>query len=277
MIRHLLSYIRTPHSGFTRHLGTLGLMYMARYKLKKFHYIEAVKKTVQFVLPEKLLNSLGFRLFRSWLFQGALYMHWDELLFRICVELLLITGLFGIISYYVYQLIALAAAVFIGHTLIWLFNAHFWALSTGSGRRMVKNTPDKILGYFSQLNARLASASSIEACAMFGSLARGEFTENSDLDIWCCRRPGFVNAIRAFTFGVRERMYAFIGKIPVEIYFYDASHFSRLDEREVPIIFKDVKGTLRSLIPESIMYEAYPMSDQKFFSETSQKAEGNKI
>jgi len=111
----------------------------------------------------------------------------------------------------------------------------------------------------------MKNTSSIKGCVVFGSLARGEFTENSDIDILCCKQSGFFNGILAYSAGIRERTIAFWMRIPIELYFYDIEAFNKLDENEHPLSIKDEEHEISSIIQYVIPYEKYPFFQQAFF------------
>jgi len=238
---------------------------MAKLNVKHFKYIDAGKAAMKFLLPEKIMDSLAFRLFRSWVFQGVLYMEYSEIIFRIFLEIILVALFLYILPSYG-QYVEIVLAVVLAHTYMWTFNGHFWALSIGDNRRMAKNTPERILSYFNNLDKRVHNSRAIDGCVMFGSLTRGEFTENSDLDVLLCKKDGYINLFRAYIFGFRERFIAFVTMVPIELYFYNIDVFDRLDDKEAPLLFKDASGDIRKVIKNYIDFKNYPFNKQVFFS-----------
>ncbi len=238
---------------------------MARFDLKHHKLIDCAKALLEWMVPRRVLSTLGFRLFRSWLFQGALYMEWRELIFRIAIELLLTVIVYFSFYEFPAPVWLLVASLLLAHTAMWVFNGHIWALSIGQNRRLARNKPEEILSYLDGLYDRVNNVSSIESCIIFGSLSRGEFTEHSDLDILCCRKKGLLNSLVAFSLGMRERMIAFMRCMPVELYFYDMTVFRGLDEKERPILLKERNKDITSAIKGCIPYRQYPFSEQSFF------------
>lgn len=240
---------------------------MAHYKFKHLEYIEHLKSLVQRVLPKSVLESIPVKFLRSWLFQGALYMDWRELLYRCTLEIILIMMVYTVCDLGGYECSCLYASIIFSHTLMWLLNGHLWALSIGKGKRMAKNKPEVILNYFDRLNLRLQSSSNVTGCTVFGSLSRGEFTENSDIDIIICRKPGFVSSLLAYSLAVKERVIAFFNKIPIELYCYDLNRLEKLDKNEKPLLIKDETGEIIKKIPNAILYKDYQFHDQSFFKD----------
>jgi len=239
---------------------------MAKFDVPNFHLLEYVKSLCARVLPDVIANSIPFRLLRSWVFQGVLYMHWRELVFRCLGELLLVAVLWLAGCIVFVKCVNVFVILVIAHTVMWLFDGHLWALSIGDGQRLVRNKPERILTYLRGLHGRLERTSSVDTCVIFGSLSRGEFTENSDLDVLCCRKLGMLSTVRAYSAGVRERAIAFARRIPIELYFYDLDDFAGLDEKERPLLIKDIYGAGKVTIGGGIGYEEYPFHEQHFFS-----------
>lgn len=244
---------------------------MARYNIRQLKYVDAAKDAAQRLVSERVFKSIAVKLLRSWVLQGSLYMAWRELIFRYVLEAFFVVAIFyGLLFFSPLQTASAAPMSFItAHTLFWCFNGHVWAISIGDKRRLAKNTPGSILSYLGKLYIRMNDVGSVKGCVVFGSLARGEFTENSDLDIVCCRKPGLVNSILAYSVGIRERAIAFLNVIPVEIYFYDMPEFEHLDENERPLLVKDVDGEISKIVKLAIPYADYRFDGQSFFRKTS--------
>lgn len=238
---------------------------MAKFVLRQFRFIDAGKHFLQSVVPQRVLESQIFRVVRSWVFQGALYMDWRELSFRLTLEVLLAVVLWSVFQLIIETSPSLVASVFVSHTLMWVLNGHLWALSLGGGRRVARNRPDVVLRYLQGLNERMMKARAVKACVIFGSLSRGEFTANSDLDIWCVSYDGAINRLVAFSIGFRERTIAAFARMPIELYFYDVSQFAGTDTEERPILIKDESGEIARGLREAISYRSYPFSEQDFF------------
>ena len=246
---------------------------MAQFGIKRFLYVKKVKKRILCgPLVHKIVKTVPIRISRNWLFQGTLCLDLPELIFRTAVEFALLVSIYiGMSIFLSTGLRSLFTSFIISHSIMWLFNSHFWALTIGGNKRLAKNRPEKIILYLTKLRKRLENTASIKGCVIFGSLSRGEFTENSDLDILCIKNSGFLDAICAYTAGIRERFLAFCGRIPIELYFYSLDKFIRLDENERPVIMKDEGHAIRKLIRNGIQYESYPFKNQEFFNKLTKK------
>lgn len=242
---------------------------MAKFALRRFDKIRAFKRVLRNVFPHRVFETLIFRMVRSWTFQGALYLSWRELLFRLTLELFTISVFWIFFRFLLQPFSALAVSMLLSHTMMWLLNGHFWAISLKEGRRVAVNRPEEVLKYMRELHGRTTRTRAVKACVIFGSLSRGQFSANSDLDVWCVSRAGLINHIIAFSFGVRERAIALFARMPIELYFYELLQFAGTDSEERPILIKDEDGTLVGLLSEALSYGSYPFDQQEFFSKSS--------
>lgn len=238
---------------------------MAIFKVSQEKTTSALKRMRDNFLPLWVRNSIVFRFLQSWIFQGFACAHWAEILFRICLELVLVAGLSFVFLIWTHLDLAILYAILVGHTVMWLFNGHFWALKISDNRRMVRNTPGRIKKYISSLEQRSRQAKSITACVLSGSLSRGKFHQYSDLDVWFTKKKGFFNGLLAFILGVRERTIAFLNRIPIELYFYE-SDFVDKDANEKLILLKDVEDRWKNSEHETVTIEDFTLNKMPFFN-----------
>jgi predicted nucleotidyltransferase len=173
-----------------------------------------------------------------WLVQGLLYMDRTERLFKIGLDLVggLLIG--TLLRLRLPRLAAFSAGFFIAHTLNFLFNGHLWGVLKHFGG--VQNSRDEFNHEVESLKARLACEPSIIYAAAYGSLARGEWSPTSDLDVRMVRAPGMRNGWRASVFVLRERTRAFLSGFPIDIFVFDDYKFrTRMREDASPIVLKD--------------------------------------
>ena len=181
-------------------------------------------------------------LLRNWLHQALSYMDEGELIFRIFVEIFeiiiiywwLIEPIFDMPTY-----LQVAFSFFFVHTINWIVNGNFWALCLFAFPFM-KNTGEKAaVRYLSDMASRLKQAKCIGGLIVYGSAARGEWHNKSDLDIRIVRRKGFSNLICANLVVMRERFIAFIRKQPSDLFLADDIDFlkkMRVDEMPIFLI-----------------------------------------
>jgi len=126
----------------------------------------------------------------------------------------------------------------IAHTINWLFNGQVFQLFKNLG--FTKISRRRFIEYSIALQRRVAKQGSLSAAAIFGSLARGELKESSDLDVRIIRRSGTVNGVKACTFTFLERTRAFLHGFPLDVCTFDSLRsLSKLKSDESPIILYD--------------------------------------
>lgn len=190
------------------------------------------------VALQPLLRSPIVALGVHWVFQGILYMDRTERLFKIGVELVIASILFFFALIAGFKLIwAVVVSFLLAHTINWLVNSQIWVVMKHF--KMVRHTRDEFDRYIGSLKRRIGKEPSITWGAAFGSLARGEWNEYSDLDVRLVHKPGLQNSVRACWFVMKERSRAFAQRFPLDIYLLD--DFSRsleLRPDEYPVHLK---------------------------------------
>lgn len=228
---------------------------MAKLTILQSAYVDKIKALFPFLFINKGRVSVFVALGRNWVFQGVSMMDWKELLFRLLSELIFIVLVgFALNSNDDILYTNYVIAFVLVHTIFWTFNGHFWALHIGE-KRLVKNTPDRIITYLSGLSCRLNSYNSVSGCVVFGSLARNQFHAYSDIDIVISAKCQSFGHLLTYIFAVYERTYAFIHRIPVEIYCYQPCMYVDSDKDEIPIIFKDDNDQWKSVLKYYAMYD----------------------
>lgn len=176
-----------------------------------------------------------------WTFQGILYMDRTERAVKLGLDLLL-TGLFWLpLRSALGPLVALPVALFLAHTANWVLNGNFFVFLRYFWEMGV--TPERISRYVDGLRGRMQRERSLLAAAVYGSLARGELREGSDLDVRVVRHPGVLNGLRACWFGVQERARAAFQALPLDLYVVDGLG-SLQKMQEVPFVLHDPEDLL---------------------------------
>jgi predicted nucleotidyltransferase len=111
------------------------------------------------------------------------------------------------------------AAFFLAHTLNFLFNGQLWAVLKHYG--LVRLSYSEFASYLRPMSRRARGEPSIEWAGIFGSLARGQWSTRSDLDVRLVRKPGRWNGLRACAFVLAERARALIHGFPLDVYVLD--------------------------------------------------------
>lgn len=81
----------------------------------------------------------------------------------------------------------------------------------------------------------------------FSSSVRSQFSERSDLDVGIIRQPGFIDAIRACWFVLKERTRAFFSGYSLDICVVDSEQpLEKLRTNELPVTLHSRKNALIS-------------------------------
>jgi predicted nucleotidyltransferase len=176
-----------------------------------------------------------------WLFQGLLYMDPTERWFKLGLDLLLTLVLGGILRLWLALPLAIGGGFAVAHSLNFLFNGQMYGVLKTFGT--VSHSGATFNAELERLRARVTEEPCILYAAAYGSLARGEWSETSDLDVRVVRAPGFRSAWRVCWFAARERARAFLKRFPLDIYVLDG-HFSleKMSEKSIPIVLINDSG-----------------------------------
>lgn len=179
-------------------------------------------KASDHVLLRPFLRSPVISLLVHWVFQGMLYMDRTELMFKIGLDLAMATVLWIAVSR-ILRLPkgwAVVPALLIAHTMNFMFNGQVWSVLKCF--HLVKHSRSEFDEYLRQLSERIEAEPSIEWAGVYGSPARGEWTEYSDLDLRLVRRSGLWNGLCACWFVLCERTRALIHKFPLDLFLLDS-------------------------------------------------------
>lgn len=156
-----------------------------------------------------------------WVFQGMLYMDTTERMFKLLFDISLsVVGTY-LISQSLSLFHSILLSLLIAHTLNWIFNSNLMALFRSFG--LVSMSRQDLELYLRRIKQKAQKEDFIICLGIYGSLARGEFKETSDLDIRVIRKPGVITGIRACIFVMKERTWATLNRFPLDIYVLDSS------------------------------------------------------
>ena len=134
----------------------------------------------------------------------------------------------------------LLIAFLISHTINWLINTNFNNLFIH--RLYLKKLSKSLLfRYLDTLQNKLISQDWLIYAACFGSISKGLLKESSDLDVSFVRKPGFLNALKALWFILKERKIADFKGIPLEAYINDnpLESMHRFKDEETAVVIID--------------------------------------
>jgi len=201
-------------------------------------------------LPSWLENPLLVSLYQSkfgilvsnWLNQGMTYMLVEELFVKLCFEFVIFVFIFSVCSIAgVSVLTSSLISCLVAHTLNWLLNGHFFNLIRYFG--FGKKNYEWFITYPNKIRGRLVGKRCVSGVALYGSLSRGLFSENSDLDVRVIARRGIVNAVASSLLVLRERLCAFFARYPIDIFMVTQKRgLEKLRSDEPPVILIDHDG-----------------------------------
>lgn len=196
-----------------------------------------VKTSIPFI--NNLFKFKLFIIISNWAFQGMLYADKTERSFRLLLDAIMILLLSVIFTNVISNTyVVLVLSFFVAHTINWIFNGQLFVLARYMGIK--PNKQDKFIGYAKELGFRARREKSILFVAVYGSMSRKELNATSDLDIRIIRKEGFLNGVKACSFGFLERLRAFFHKFPLDLYVIDnEEHLSKLRTDEDAIIVYD--------------------------------------
>lgn len=186
-------------------------------------------------------------LFSNWAAQGMINADKTEKIYKISFTLIF----WGLIYFWfnIYKLsflLQLLSSFLLAHTLNYFVNG---SLATILMHRLFIGTLTKkqAFNYLNNLETRLQSIKSIESCAVFGSISRGQLKDSSDIDITFVRKLGFLNAIKSIYFVVQEKFRTNTNLIPIEPFLADSIPYmkKRYQSNEVPIVIKGKQALLK--------------------------------
>ena len=189
---------------------------------------------VESPLIQRLLNHPVVAVASHWTFQSLFYMDRTERWFKLALDGLL-TVLGGvIISTRCPGRIAWTSAFLLAHTMNFLFNGQLWGVLKHYG--LVTHSYDEFNEYVHTFRQRAQNEPAIKQAAIYGSLARNEWSPSSDLDARLIRHPGLGNGLQACWFLLRERSRAMLSRFPLDVYVLDSGvSLQKMNIEELPI------------------------------------------
>jgi predicted nucleotidyltransferase len=143
------------------------------------------------------------------------------------------------------------AGLFLAHTLNWVFNGNWWAGMLFAFPSLRNRGERATCAYLNDMADRLKRDRSISGAMIFGSVARGQWHERSDLDVRLLRRPGVSNAMAGVLVLLRERWIALWSRQPLDVYLADGIPFlKRMRADEPPVFLKKDDPRLELAYPD---------------------------
>jgi predicted nucleotidyltransferase len=192
---------------------------------------------------------------RGWAHQGFFYLDRTQRIGRVVFEIVptaILAGLIGASAGIPPSHVWLwCISLFLAHTLNWVLNGNWWAGMLFAFPSLRNRGDRATCAYLNQMAHRLRRDRSISGAMIFGSIARGQWHERSDLDVRLLRRPGVWNGTMGVLILLRERWIALWSRQPLDIYLVDGIPFlKRMRADEPPVFLKKDDPRLELAYPE---------------------------
>ncbi len=192
---------------------------------------------------------------RGWAHQGFFYLDRTQRIGRVVFEIIptvLLAGLIGGVARIPLSRVWLwCVSLFLAHTLNWVLNGNWWAGMLFAFPSLRNRGNRATCAYLNQMAHRLRRDRSISGAMIFGSIARGQWHERSDLDVRLLRRPGLWNGATGVLILLRERWIALWSRQPLDIYLVDGIPFlKRMRADEPPVFLKKDDPRLELAYPD---------------------------
>jgi predicted nucleotidyltransferase len=192
---------------------------------------------------------------RGWAHQGFFYLDRTQRIGRVVFEIVpaaLLAGLIGAIGGIRLSNVWLwCASLLLANTLNWVLNGNWWAGMLFAFPSLRNRGERATCTYLNDMAGRLKRDRSISGAMIFGSVARGQWHERSDLDVRLLRRPGVWNAVAGVLVLLRERWIALWSRQPLDIYLADGIPFlKRMRADEPPVFLKKDDPRLELAYPD---------------------------
>lgn len=185
-------------------------------------------------LRPALRHKLG-ALIIHWVFQGMLYMDSTERWFKLGLDFVLLLIFSLVLNLWFPRIWAVGLGVLAAHTVNFFFNGQIWVVLKHFGK--VQHTWLEFNQEVEWLRARVTQEPYIVYAAAYGSLARGEWSPTSDLDVRLVRAPGLLSAWRVCGFAARARAQAFWKKFPLDVFVLDGyASLNKMSEKNFPVV-----------------------------------------
>lgn len=230
-----------------------------------------MEKFKKHVLNNKYFTWL--QIFSNWLMQGIFHADRSEKTYKI-----LFTIVFWIVSWIIlyYSLeFTLIKSIFIGfmvsHTLNWIVNNNLFVLLVHR-MRWLKTTKQELFYQLESIENRLEQIKNkdwILFSVSHGGICKGTLNVHSDIDVSLIRKPGLKNMFHAIIFYLKEKKYADLKGVPLDIFICDTPKncIERSGGQKNPIVLLDHENIVDHYYPDKLkisIQTAKKMNSEKF-------------
>ncbi|MET2984887.1 hypothetical protein [Aureibaculum conchae] len=215
-----------------------------------------MKKIIENILYSKNFSFLQFP--SNWLMQGIFHADKSEKLYKILFTVVFWAILF-LILFYGFNITIVKSLIFgfmIAHTLNWFVNNNLFVLIVHR-IKWFKTTKKDLFNQLYDIQERLEQESSkgwLLYSVSLGGICKGTLSEHSDIDVSLIRKPGFKNMVKAIIFYVKEKKYADLKGVPLDIFICDSPEncIVRSKYQKNPIVMLDHENEVDTYYPEKL-------------------------
>jgi hypothetical protein len=215
-----------------------------------------MEKFKKYILNNKYFTWL--QLFSNWLMQGIFHADKTEKTYKILFTAVIWIVLFVILFFNFNMTFtkSLFYSFLIAHTINWFVNNNLYVLLVHR-MRWLKTTKPDLFNQLESIQNRLEKIPNKEwilYCVSHGGICKGTLNSHSDIDVSLIRKPGFKNMIHAIIFYVKEKKYADIKGVPLDIFICDTPKncIDRSKGQKNPIVLLDHEDRVDDFYPDKL-------------------------
>ena len=200
-----------------------------------------------------LMQTCVFILAVNWCLQGMRGMDRKELAFRLGAEALLASSFLALSAPALPLWAALVTAVTAAHTVNFTFNGQVWVCARYC--RWYRRDPAALNAFLRRAANGMRTLPWLREVVCIGSLGRTGTVcgDRADLDLRLVFPPGNTAWLQVNLLLLRLRTWAFLARIPLDLYAYDRpERLRRFDQREPLLVLLDRDGQLAQLYPRRV-------------------------
>jgi len=208
------------------------------------------------ILENKYFSWLQF--FSNWLLQGIFHADKSEKLYKIFFTVFFWIILF--IIFFVRFNFSLTRSIVFGflvsHTLNWVINNNLFVLLVHR-IRWIKTSKPLLFSQLFRIQNRLKRLSNkkwLLYSVSHGGICNGTLNSHSDIDVSLIRKPGLKNMIMSIIFYVKEKKYADLKGVPLDIFICDTPEncINRSKGQKNPIVLFDPENKVDHFYPDKL-------------------------
>ncbi len=212
-------------------------------------------------LKDSILENRYFswlQIFTNWLMQGILHADKSEkaykILFTVFFWIIITCVLFFGLSWKLNR--SLFLGFVIAHTINWFINCNFYVLFVHR-IKWLKTTKSELFNQLYDIQERLEKLPNKDwllYSVSLGGICKGTLNEHSDIDVTLIRKPGFRNLIHSIIFYVKEKKYADLKGVPLDIFISDTPEncIQRSKRQKNPIVMIDHENKIDVFYPDKL-------------------------